>query len=189
MKGGLMKATDELKMEHEGIGLMLRIMQALARRYGRGEAISVEQSDPILEFLSVFVDKCHHGKEEQYLFPTLEKAGVIRDGGPIGVLLGEHEQGRRLVAMLKDSIQLYASGDKTAAVNVLHTIDDYVVLLTQHIDNENNILFPMAEGKLDENQDMALFNAFEQLERERIGIGKHEEFHALLDRLRDRYLQ
>jgi len=184
-----MKATSELKKEHEGIELMLRILQALARGYGRGETISVEHSDAILEFLSIFVDKCHHGKEEEYLFPALAKAGMMRDGGPIGVLLGEHEQARRLVAMLIDSMKRYASGDKTAAVNVHHTIDDYVVLLAQHIDKENNILFPMAEGKLDDHQDMVLFEAFEQLERERIGIGKHDEFHALLDRLRDRYLK
>ena len=32
------------------------------------------------------------------------------------------------------------------------------------------------------------FDAFERLERERIGIGKHEAFHALLNQLKDLYL-
>ena len=184
-----MKATDELKNEHDGIKLMLRVLQALAERYGRGEEVSVAHSDGIIEFLSVFVDKCHHGKEEEFLFPALEKAGVARDGGPIGVMLDEHEQGRQLVAKLKESVGRYAAGDKTAAVSVQHTIDDYVALLTRHIDKENNVLFEMADAKLNADLDAELFEAFERLERERIGLGKHEEFHALLDQLKDRYLQ
>jgi hemerythrin-like domain-containing protein len=123
------------------------------------------------------------------LFPALEKAGVARDGGPIGVMLEEHEQGRQLVAKLKESVGCCAAGDKTAAVSVQHTIDDYVALLTRHIDKENNVLFQMADAKLNAHQDAELFEAFERLERERIGIGKHEEYHALLDQLKARYLQ
>ena len=38
------------------------------------------------------------------------------------------------------------------------------------------------------NKDTELFEAFEQLERERIGVGKHDEFHALLDQLQNTYL-
>jgi hemerythrin-like domain-containing protein len=164
-------------------------LQALGEKYGRGEEISAAHSEGIIEFLSVFVDKCHHGKEEEFLFPALEKAGVASDGGPIGVMLEEHEQGRQLVAKLKESVGRYASGDKTAAVSVQHTIDDYVALLTRHIDKENNVLFQMADAKLNAHQDAELFEAFERLERERIGIGKHEEYHALLDQLKARYLQ
>ena len=32
--------------------------------------------DHLLEFFTVFVDKCHHGKEEELLFPALEQIGV-----------------------------------------------------------------------------------------------------------------
>jgi hemerythrin-like domain-containing protein len=54
--------------------------------------------EEILDFLVVFVDKCHHGKEEGLLFPALEAVGVSRNGGPIGVLLEEHRKGRSLTA-------------------------------------------------------------------------------------------
>jgi hypothetical protein len=37
------------------------------------------------------------------------------------------------------------------------------------------------------NNDTELFDAFEQLERERIGVGKHDEFHALFDQLQNTY--
>jgi nitrate reductase alpha subunit len=53
---------------------------------------------------------------------------------------------------------------------------------------ENTVLFPMADARLDVKADSELFEAFQRLERERIGPGKHEAFHALLDEPRDAYL-
>jgi hemerythrin-like domain-containing protein len=183
-----MKATDELKKEHQGIELMLRILQAISTKFGRGEQIQAEHLDGILEFLSIFVDKCHHGKEEEFLFPALEKTGILREGGPIGVMLNEHEQGRKLVSRLRDAVGSYTSGDKTAADSVQLNATEYIGLLTQHIAKENTILFPMADARLSPDKDTELFEAFEQLEQNRIGVGKHAEFHALLDQLRGVYL-
>ena len=183
-----MKATDELKNEHEGIKVMLRVLKTVAEKIKRGESVDTEHLDGILEFLSIFVDKCHHGKEEEFLFPALEIAGIPREGGPIGVMLSEHEQGRKLVARLKEAMTAYKSGDNTNALKADLIIDEYVTLLTQHIAKENTVLFPMADAKLDSKKDTELFEAFEQLERERIGVGKHDEFHVLLDQLKDTYL-
>jgi len=184
-----MKATEELKKEHDGIELMLRVMSAISGKLAYGEALNTAHIDGILEFLSVFVDTCHHGKEEEFLFPALESAGVSREGGPIGVLLDEHEQGRKQVARLKQFVSAHQSGDPRAAVGIQDTIKAYVDLLSGHIAKENTVLFPMADARLDAKTDAALFEAFERLERERIGVGKHEAFHALLDELQDVYLK
>jgi hemerythrin-like domain-containing protein len=183
-----MKATEELKKEHRGIELMLRILTALSEAQGRGEPLPAAHMNGIMDFLTIFVDKCHHGKEEEFLFPALEAAGVPREGGPIGVMLSEHEQGRQLVAQLKGFVAGYQSGDQQAAAGIHGTVKDYVDLLNQHIAKEDNVLFPMADAKLDAARDRALFEDFERLERERIGAGKHEGFHALLDQLQDTYL-
>ncbi len=183
-----MKATDDLKKEHEGIQLMLRVLQNVADKFQSGKRVDTEHLDAILEFLAVFVDRCHHGKEEEFLFPALEVEGVPREGGPIGVMLNEHQQGRELVARLKDAITDYKSGNNEKASSIHLVINEYVALLTQHIAKENTVLFPMADAKLDPEKDNELSEAFEQLERERIGVGKHEEFHVLLDKLQNTYL-
>jgi len=180
-----MKATEELKKEHRGIELMLHVLSAVSEKVGRGESMHLPHIDGIMEFLTVFIDKCHHGKEEEFLFPALEAAGVARDGGPIGVMLSEHEQGRRLVARLRQCMADYQSGDKQAAAGIQQTVKAYVDLLNQHIAKEDTVLFPMADARLDASQDPTLFEAFERLERKRIGAGKHESFHALLDQLQD----
>lgn len=183
-----MKATEELVKEHEGIKLMLRILASVAKRIQGGAVVPQSDLEGIGEFLSIFVDKCHHGKEEEFLFPSLEQAGVPREGGPIGVMLAEHAEGRRIIARLKEAFAAYGSGRGAAAREILEAADDYVGLLSQHIEKENQILFPMAEGRLNEADDARLVESFEDLERERIGQGKHEEFHRMLGRLEDKYL-
>ncbi len=167
-----MKATDDLKKEHQGIEVMLRIIGAISDKSARGEEISVQHLADIMEFLTVFVDKCHHGKEEEFLFPALEAAGVAREGGPVGVLLHEHEQGRKLVAKLKEAVSELKTGDQSAAADIAETGNQYIALLTDHIAKENNVLYIMAEDRLDGAQDERLVEAFEKLERDRIGVGK-----------------
>jgi hemerythrin-like domain-containing protein len=54
-----------------------------------------------------FGDKCHHGKEENYLFTLLAKKGVHVNGCPLAVLLHEHEKGRSLLADLKVTSETY----------------------------------------------------------------------------------
>jgi hemerythrin-like domain-containing protein len=183
-----MKSTDELKNEHEGILLMLRIIETVSGKMESGVQIPSADLDGIMEFLSVFVDKCHHGKEEDFLFPALEAVGILREGGPIGLLLDEHRKGREIVAKLKEAVNLYKSGNQNAPTDFTRLAADYISLMTQHIDKENNVLFPMADARLDPAEDIRLFESFEKLEKERIGPGKHEEFHGLLNHLEKEYI-
>ncbi len=183
-----MKATDELRKEHKAIEVMLRALEAVSAKIRRHEPVPAADLDAMIEFLSVFADRCHHGKEEDFLFPALEAAGIPRQGGPIGVMLNDHAQGRALIARLTEAIGQLKSGNEAAAARFASAASDYAALLRRHIDKENNVLFVMAETRLSAAQDAELFRAFEQLELERIGPGKHEQFHVLLDRLRQQYL-
>ncbi len=182
-----MKATEALKNEHQGVKLMLRVLEELSAKIERGETLKQEHLDGILEFLSVFVDTCHHGKEEDFLFPALEAAGVRKQGGPIGVLLEEHEAGRSLVSKIRTASASLSKDP--AAPNAFSTAArEYAMLLAQHIEKEDNVLFPLAETKLNADMDAELFESFERLEIERIGAGKHESFHKLLEDLEREYL-
>ncbi len=65
----------------------------------------------------------------------------------------------------------------------------YISLLKDHIERENNVLFPMADSRLSEERQDELFEGFEKIEEERIGAGRHEEFHHLLEKLSGIYLK
>jgi hemerythrin-like domain-containing protein len=182
-----MEPIADLKEEHRGIEIMLGIMGGVISKTSKGQLIDSKDFDSILEFLSVFVDRCHHGKEEDFLFPALEEAGVQRDKGPIGVLLREHQEGRQLVAQFREAIKSFRSGNAKAAISLENAGRDYISLLTQHIQKEDDVLFPMAERVLGSEKQAELAEAFQQLEQNRIGQGRHEEFHNQLHRLKKLY--
>lgn len=183
-----MKSIDDLKAEHRGIERMVKILQVLSGKIVRGEAVSREDLAGVLEFLKVFVDRCHHGKEEDFLFPALEGIGVPRAGGPIGVMLAEHQQGRALVGNLEEAMARIEAGDSQAVGLLESSADQYADLLRNHIVKEENVLFAMAEKGLKSSEDERLYQAFEKLERERIGAGKHEAFHEIMERLEREHL-
>ena len=66
---------------------------------------------------------------------------------------------------------------------------DHLVLLDQHIDKENNVLLPLAEKQLSEAKLAELSKGFERIEEQKIGVGKHEEFHKMIDQLESAYLK
>ncbi len=54
---------------------------------------------------------------------------------------------------------------------------EYIELLRQHIQKEDNVLFRMAEQLLTQEDDKRLTEGFEAIEREEIGEGVHEKYH------------
>jgi hemerythrin-like domain-containing protein len=185
-----MKAIQNLRMEHDAVRLTLKVLERMAQKIERhGSLDNPQHVDQLLEFFTVFVDKCHHGKEEELLFPAMEQAGVARDKGPIGVMLREHELGRECVQKMKAAFSRIKAGELQAAKDFVRSAHDYISLLNQHIDKENMVLFPMAERQLSEATLAELSKGFELIEEQKIGVGKHEEFHKMIDQLENAYLK
>jgi hemerythrin-like domain-containing protein len=177
-------ATSTLRTEHEAIISMLDATEEAARRVDRDEPVRPEILEELLEFFRVFADRCHHGKEEELLFPALERKGMPRTGGPIGVMLFEHEQGRALIRRMSQAVAEIAGGNPAAAKSWAAAAREYTALLRAHIDKENNILFVMAERVFSDDEQTGLAEAFEKLEVEKMGEGTHERLHGLMNKLR-----
>jgi hemerythrin-like domain-containing protein len=182
-----MKATQQLRDEHEGVQMMLSIIGQVCQQLEATGKLNTEHFERILEFLKVFVDKCHHGKEEELLFPALIAVGVPADG-PIAVMLHEHQMGRNYVKAMSTAFFKYVAADVSLSKDVLQNAHGYISLLREHIEKENSVLFVMADNLLSEKRQDELFEGFEKIEEDRIGVGKHEEFHGLLKKLSGIYL-
>jgi len=184
-----MKPIEGLKMEHEAVKITLRVLDSICKDTEKsGELTNPEHLEQLIEFFATFVDRCHHGKEEELLFPALEEVGVSREGGPIGVMLKEHQQGRDYVAKMKAALVRYRDGDRGAAGDLVHHARAYITLLERHIYKENNVLFLLADKHLSEDKQMELREGFENIETHKIGAGKHEAFHQMITSLERIYL-
>ena len=184
-----MKPTDILIEEHDAILVMLNILEKVCHRLDKGERVKEIDLENIVEFFKEFADKCHHGKEEDLLFPALEEYGIPNEGGPIGVMLSEHVTGRENVKGMSDAIANYKKGKESAPEEFIRYAMNYIALLTEHIEKENNILFKMADMHIPQERQRSLVIDFERAEEEKIGPGVHEKYHLLLEELSVVYLK
>ena len=183
-----MKPTDILIKEHDAIMIMLNILEEVCLRLDAGERVEETVLDNIVEFFKEFADKCHHGKEEDLLFPALEEYGIPNEGGPIGVMLSEHVMGRDNVKGMNDAIVDYKEEKEFASKEFVRYARNYIALLTEHIEKENNILFKMAVMHIPEERQQSLLVDFERAEKEKLVPGVHEKYHRLLEVLSGIYL-
>ena len=177
-----MKPTEILKHEHQLIKRLLGVLESIAERLASGEEVSPELLKQALDFIRTLADRCHHGKEEDSLFPLLEGHGVARENGPIGVMLQEHERGREFVRALADGVARYEEGEVKAKERIIMNARSYIQLLREHIRKEDNVLFPMADHLLSQDEQQELLTKFAEVEKE-IGEGVHERFEGLLPEL------
>ncbi len=175
-----MKATDALRDEHEGILAMLAVVEAAAYRLRDGKSVPLDLMSNAAGFFRNFADKCHHHKEEGELFPMLLQHGMPGDGGPVGAMLEEHEQGRALVRRMQDAADKFAAGDMSARTALVSSTLEYVKLLREHIEKENSVLFPMADNLLSDSEQHTMHDAFERIEADEMGPGVHERYHAMI---------
>lgn len=180
------KPTDILTEEHKVILLVVDAAEAEALRIQAGGRVNAEKADQIVDFIRNFADRCHHAKEEKLLFVKMAERGMPIEGGPIAVMLQEHDQGRARVRAVVAAIPQAAEGDYAAATAVRTNLLAYVQLLRQHINKEDNILYPMANQLLSAADQEGLLKAFEKVEAEEMGAGFHEKYHELAHQLAQR---
>jgi len=182
-----MSGTDDLRSEHLGVERMLATLDAMSALLHEGGRVDPADLDHAIEFLRVFVDQCHHAKEEEHLFPALRVAGVTTAEKTIEVLLGDHERGRSGVARIAEAAHRLAAGDDIAREELAGALSAYTELLRAHIDREERDCFDLADRELPVEVQDDLVEAYERIEHEVVGDGRHEAFHALLDRMASVY--
>jgi hemerythrin-like domain-containing protein len=182
-----MKATEILVTEHKAVLVALEILHKIGEAIGVGNPNAPGDMEQLIDFFKVFVDRCHHGKEEDVLFPELENRGVPREGGPIGVMLAEHEIGRGCIREISKAMACLRSGDFKSVESIRTTVTEYREMLRNHIDKENNVLYPIADRLLSKDEDIKMVERFDEIERDRVGPGKHEAYHDMLHHLKEIY--
>jgi hemerythrin-like domain-containing protein len=175
-----MKATDILMEEHRVIERVLASLETAANRLSAGQAIPMDFFLKASDFIKNFADGCHHKKEEGILFVALAANGMPQDAGPVGMMLAEHEEGRRLTRAMREGAQRVQGGDAAALSQVIQNALGYAALLRQHIQKEDHILFPMADQVIPIGQQQQIMADFNRIEHE---ADVHEKYLRIADEL------
>jgi hemerythrin-like domain-containing protein len=173
-------ATALLSDEHRVIERVLAVLQKLTTEPVEK---SLDAWRKALDFFSHFADQCHHFKEEQVLFPAMEERGVPREGGPIGMMLTEHEEGRSYVRAMLAAIPLVEARNEVAKEILVDKAKAYLRLLKDHIQKEDEILFKIADDVIPADEQKALLRSFEEHEAKEMGGGVHEKYLKIVEEL------
>ncbi len=138
-------ASHVLREEHQRILQVVNVLEDRLDDMGLGNEPDFDVLADCVTFFRLFADACHHGKEEDLLFPELENAGMPRDTGPIAVMLEEHRQGRWLVAGMAKALPGARAGDAGERTAFDRHGRGYIDMIRAHIAKEDNVLFNMAD--------------------------------------------
>jgi hemerythrin-like domain-containing protein len=159
-----------------------KVLEAVERAFAAPGGPPVALLRDAMEYFQGYVDACHNKKEEDHLFPLIERRGIPRAGGPLAVMLSEHDQNRLLLPALALLANAYITGDRGTLEDLRAAFDQYSSLLKNHFWKENDILYPMARRVMSEADAQAVVAGIDATEAA-IGPGTRERFYALAERI------
>ena len=175
--------TSVLKAEHQVILRVVDVLERLVNRSIQGVGFEEESFGQCVEFFRLFADACHHAKEEDLLFPMLESRGIPREGGPIGVMMHEHQLARGFTRDMAAALEANERHEPDARKRFHEAARQYITLLRNHIFKEANVLFTMGDRVMNEEDQSSLCDRFCKVGCQAHGGRHHRELEQLADQL------
>ncbi len=182
-----MRPTEILSGEHRVIEVVLACLERMVEQSEQDGRLDKTAALWAVDIIRNFADRCHHGKEEKHLFAALVEKGLPEQGGPVGQMLHEHEQGRDYVRGMDESIAAASEGKADGLITFSENARNYIELLRHHIQKEDGVLFPVADRLLDDSGQQSLLAAFAKVESEHMGSGTHEKYLNMVKDLARRF--
>jgi hemerythrin-like domain-containing protein len=177
-------ATQDLKQDHITLRRLRDISQKCSNKLYANENIPIEDIKIISVVIEEFVDRFHHGKEEQAYFPeTRDKDSFSED---IRKFLIEHELGRRIAKMLLHQLQRWNKGIDYREP-IARFLKSYAVFLTDHTDKEDRF-FDLIENKksISSEENERLMILYEGCRNQVGGKVRMEQMIKLIEYLEER---
>ena len=181
--------TRILRDQHRNILKIADVLEDVLGREPTPGAFDYDAIEDCVSFIRLYADALHHGKEEDLLFPELEAVGMSRQGGPLAVMLHEHQEGRAFARAMADALPSAREGDVPAQRRLLNAGLGYVSLIRGHILKEDNILFNMADQMIGTTACRSLCAAYDGVCQRRFDGCTVAELEEILNRLQERYPQ
>lgn len=175
-----MMPIGPLMIEHRLIERMIRLMLKEYDRMEEDNRANVEFLNNALDFLEIYADRCHHGKEEDILFRELENKKLSSEHRRMmNELIEEHGIARNSVARLRHAKSKYAGGDLDQVDLIRSTTNDLIQLYPAHIIKEDKYFFLPVMEYFSKDEQESMLNEFREFDRSLI----HEEYRNMVERM------
>ncbi|WP_254842607.1 hemerythrin domain-containing protein [Bacillus sp. MRMR6] len=157
----LSKGLKQLKEEHPALLAQLEGLYNLTLQIEQGFEVETNFADLIIKVAEFKAElEPHSEREEGILFPMM---GVYlgTTSGPIAVMEYEHDQAKGHIGEF-----LGKSGDGLTIENMkslAELVKNAYFILTEHFSKEENVLFPMAERMLSDEEKEELYRKIKEI--------------------------
>jgi hemerythrin-like domain-containing protein len=175
-----MQVRAPLMIEHRLIEKMLALIKKEAMRIRESKEINAVFIDNAVDFIRVYADRTHHGKEENILFRDLAAKDMSTEEKRImGELMQEHVLGRKTVSDLVDAKKRHFSGNNSALGTVVEKLEFLVTFYPKHIEKEDKVFFPAMMKYLPVEVQERMLSEFWEFDRNMI----HQKYRDLIEEL------
>jgi hemerythrin-like domain-containing protein len=172
-----MQARGPLMIEHRLIEQMLDVIHRALVRVEQTKSIDPYFVDAAVDFIRVYADRTHHGKEEDILFRDLRAKHLTReDRKAMEDLIADHIFSRKTTKALVEANIRYRNGDGTALAEVTACLKTLVDFYPIHIRKEDAVFFPASRVYFSEKEDQSLLAEFWEFDRKMI----HEKYASVV---------
>lgn len=175
-----MKPRGPLMIEHRLIEQMFELVQKEIRRMEEIKQADLLFIDTVVDFIRIYADRTHHGKEEDILFRDLvHKKMSKKDQQIMQELIEEHKYGRKTVGELVEGKQKYFQGQTDALQIILDKLNALVKFYPAHIEKEDKVFFPSTEKYFSQGEQQSMLQEFWEFDKKMI----HEKYKFLVEHL------
>ena len=175
-----MQARGPLMIEHRLIERMISLIKDALAQIQSTRKVDPLLVDTAVDFIRMYADRTHHGKEEDILFRDLSKRPLsAEDQRVMDELIQEHVFGRQTTKALVDANTRYRNGDASALADIADTLRTLVEFYPKHIEKEDKVFFPASRAYFTDEEDHAMLAEFWEFDRRMI----HEKYKSVVEAL------
>jgi len=166
-----MRLRDNLRKDHGQIMKLFAAWHKILEKLDQKDQALLENLGELIDWVDVFVDRCHHGKEDEILFPAMAKYEDPELTSLIEDLQAEHQIGRSLLESIKLELKAF-SPPKGSPDLLIQLSQDYISLFKKHIRRENAQLLPLLEKGVPMEVQEQIADRFEEYQRKTMGTNQ-----------------
>ncbi|MEI6755112.1 MAG: hemerythrin domain-containing protein [Paludibacter sp.] len=183
-----MKATEDLMNEHKAIRVILTVMSTISDSIKNKKVFYTNDVEKIVDFLSVYTDKCHRTKEEAVFYPALLLTKHPLKEMSVGLLINEHSIGKGYLDEITCCVENCKLGSSFSGERIADCMANYVQLLDSHIQKEEDDYFPLANKAFSDEAQVEISKQFSLINDEFVGRDIHTRYDKLLKSMENKYL-
>jgi hemerythrin-like domain-containing protein len=175
-----MYAYGMLMIEHRLIERMLIVIKDALSKIQFKHEIDPVFVDIAVDFIRVYADRTHHGKEEDILIRELKKKTLSpADEQVMNELIREHALVRQTTTLISNANDRYRGGDDIALIVIANNLKTIIEFFPKHIEKEDKKFYPASRTYFTDEEDEAMLAEFGELDRKMV----YEKYKAVVEKL------